>query len=132
MKSQTFIQIPDLFKSHRHNPWAHYPKRDPGKKSRIIPHTAGCQHRIPERGIRHCWWHFRQRNLRMGFTLHALTTLRADLLTELSQSDNRSVRTHVPTKRCAFSKRTEMLTEIYLTGKFFHQRHAAILGYLKR
>ena len=33
-------------------------------------------------------------------TLHAVTTLRADLLTELSQSDKRSVRTHVPTKRC--------------------------------
>jgi len=66
-------------KSHRHNPWAHYPKRYPGEKSRIIPHTAGCQHRIPECGIRHCWWHFRQRNLRMGFTLHTLTTLRADL-----------------------------------------------------
>ncbi|KAN0083027.1 hypothetical protein V8E54_002115, partial [Elaphomyces granulatus] len=41
-------------KSHQHNPWAHYPKRDPGEKSRIIPRTAGCQHRIPERGIRHC------------------------------------------------------------------------------
>ncbi|KAN0071142.1 hypothetical protein V8E54_010573 [Elaphomyces granulatus] len=66
------------------------------------------------------------RNLRMGFTLHALTTLRADLLTELSQSDKQSVRTHVPTKRYAFSNRTEMLTGIYFTGKFVHQRHAAI------
>jgi len=72
-------------KSYRHNPWAHYPKRNPGENSRIIPHTAGCQHRIPERGIRHCWWHFRQRNLRIGFTLHAVTTLRADLL---SRSEN--------------------------------------------
>ncbi|KAN0085042.1 hypothetical protein V8E54_001509 [Elaphomyces granulatus] len=53
----------------------------------------------------------------------ALTTLRADLLTELSQSDKQSVRTHVPTKRYAFSNRTEMLTGIYFTGKF---------GYLKR
>jgi hypothetical protein len=35
----------------------------------------------------------------MGFTLHAVPTLRADLPTELSHSDKRSVRTHVPTKR---------------------------------
>jgi len=27
-------------KSHRHNPWAHYPKRDPGEKSQIISRTA--------------------------------------------------------------------------------------------
>ena len=85
-------------KSHRHNPWAHYPKRNPGEKSWVIPHTAGCQHRIPKRGIRHCWRHFRQRNLCMGSTPHAVTTLRKDLLTELPQSDKRSVRTHVPTK----------------------------------
>jgi len=108
-------------KSHPHNSWAHYPKRNPGEKSWVISRTAGCQHRIPKRGIRHCWRHFRQRNLCMGSTPHAVTTLRKDLLTELPQSDKRSVRTHVPTKYVSAD-----INRSHMVGDIFNRRTADI------
>jgi len=59
---------------------------------------------------------------------HAVTTLRKDLLTELPQSDKRSVRTHVvPTKRCVSSHESEPYFRRIDPGRLVHEQPCDVL-----